>query len=810
MIALLIAIIASAGVAVGASSLGGGGGGGGGGGSATAAAIIYNTKYPSTNAEYYRTAEYNAQYGLGTIKAAEAYASLADQGLEVAGNGVKIGVLDSGIADHIETITNLDSADSANYVTDETDFDDGNGHGTHVASTAAGSKDGNGMHGVAYEADIVVARVFNDAGGGATEAVVADGIEGVADAGVQVINLSLGLNYESTTLLDALTYAVSKDVVIVMATGNSARDKPSYPAYYAKNLDVAGFAIAVGAVNSDSTIASFSNQCGDARDYCLVAPGVDIYAAMPVGSTIDEASCTGSGYCAIDGTSMATPHVSGAAAVIRAAWPLLTADQVVTILLTTATDLGDPDVDDVFGHGLLNLEAAVAPIGVGSLSSGTSVDSAGYDVSAASLTVDPIFGDAFSANVASQLNSAVFFDDFGRDFKADLGSKINQTASYTVPTLDNFAFNNYSSKTIPLSFGKNFSSQLKFQVKSYNDYVETGNGLSKNYSKNRYGLKFLTLDKSQEDRYLNNSESFSFTQDVSKGLQAGFAFNSNEAANIRNDKFNNFGFISVNNYAANPYQSFATTNLSSAENGNQRNYNQLFVSKKFFDNKFSANFLQQNSYETSSAVSKIGNRQNQVSDFNLTYLPNHESNFSVSFGNLNEFNNNFLNSKALGAFETAGDVKTSYFKISSTKKLAKNFYLISSFSEGQTKANGNDLGIFRDYNDIKSRSSSIGLVNDNILGGKIGMIYSEPLRVYAGKASINIATGRDANGNVIRYASDVSLKSQGKEQDIELFYSRNLSQDSQIKFNFITQKEPGSVKSAANNYLGFMTYGKKF
>lgn len=809
MIALLIAIIASAGVAVGASSLGGGGGGGGGGGSATAAAIIYNTEYPSTNAEYYRTAEYNAQYGLDTINAAEAYASLANQGKEVAGKGVGIGIVDSGIqVDHIEIAANLDSA-SASYITGDTSIVDGRGHGTHVASTAAGAKDGYGMHGVAYEADIVVARVLDNDGLG-SDVDVASGIGGVVTAGVGVINLSLGGSTSSPVTLIALQAAAAANTVIVAATGNKGYADPLYPALNVIDTGVIGFGIAVGAVNADLTIASFSNKCGTAADYCLVAPGVDIYAAMPVGSTIQSDSkyrCDSSGYCAIDGTSMATPHVAGAAAIIRAAWPLLTADKVVDLLLITATDLGDPDI---FGNGLLNLEAAVAPVGSTSLISGTSLDSAGYDISTASLTVDPIFGDAFSTNVASQLNSAVFFDDFGRDFKANLGSKITQTASYTVPTLDNYAFNNYSNKTVPLSFGKNSSSQLKFQVKSYNDYSETGNGLSKNYSKNRYGLKFLTVDKSQEDRYLTNSESFSFTQDVSKGLQAGFAFNSNEAANIRNDKFNNFGFISVNNYAANPYQSFATTNLSSTTTGNQRNYNQLFVSKKFFDNKFSANFLQQNSYETSSAVSKIGNRQNQVSDFNLTYLPSHESNFSVSFGNLNEFDNNFLNSKSLGAFETTGDVKTSYFKISSTKKLAKNFYLISSFSEGQTKANGNDLGIFRDYSDIKSRSSSIGLVNDNILGGKIGMIYSEPLRVYAGKASINIATGRDANGNVTRYTSDVSLKSQGKEQDIELFYSRNLSQDSQIKFNFITQKEPGSVKSAVNNYLGFMTYGKKF
>ena len=178
MIALLIAIIASAGVAVGASSLGGGGGGGVGG-SAAASVIVYNTGYASNNAEYYRTAEYDAQYGLDTINAAEAYASLADQGKEVAGNGVKIGIVDSGIqADHIEIAANLDSANSASYITGDASIVDGDGHGTHVASTAAGAKDGHGMHGVAYEADIVVARVLNDSGSGSV-ADVASGIDGV-------------------------------------------------------------------------------------------------------------------------------------------------------------------------------------------------------------------------------------------------------------------------------------------------------------------------------------------------------------------------------------------------------------------------------------------------------------------------------------------------------------------------------------------------------------------------------------------------------------------------------------------------------
>lgn len=327
---------------------------------------------------------------------------------------------------------------------------------------------------------------------------------------------------------------------------------------------------------------------------------------------------------------------------------------------------------------------------------------------------------------------------------------------------------------------------------------------------NNYGLKHLVVDRSKEDSYLTKSQGFSFTQDFAKTFQAGFAFNTNEADNLKQSQFSNLGFISVSNFAANPYQNFVSSSASYATDlSNMRNFNQLFVSKKFMDNKFALTASHQTSYDTNSNFSKVSNVQNQVSDFTFTYLPGSDSSTSLSFGNLNEFDNNFLNSKALGAFSTAGNSKTSYFKISSSRKLTDDLYLISSFSEGQTQANGNNQGIFRSYSDIKSRSSSLGLVNDNIFGGRFGIIYSEPMRVYSGKASINAPIARDVNG-VVRYSSTVSLKPTGKEQNLEFFYSRSLNENAQVKFNFITQKQPGNIKEAENNYLGFMTYGIKF
>lgn len=796
------------------AACGGGGGGGGGGGSSSSGGSSsgWISSVSTAQADVYRTAEYNSQAGLEQINAAEAYALLNVNNKTVAGAGVEIAILDSGVQiNHDEISANYISSGSYDYVNNDSNPSDDNGHGTEVASIAAGVKDGRGMQGVAYDSDIIAIKVLASNGLG-TYSNLTQGINLAISDDVGVINMSLTGGSGSASLRDALIAAKNADILMVAATGNSSATQPEYPARYASDSDLQGYVIAVASVGTSTSttdISTFSNKCGDAANYCMVAPGYQIYDAQ-----YNSDGTTTNGYGYDSGTSMAAPAVSGAAAVLRAAWPFLTANQVSNILLSTATDLGTSGVDAIYGHGLLNLYQAVQAQGQNLFVYGSSVSSGGYSVGSSSLVTDPIFGDAFVSNVAPQLAAGVFFDDYGRDYKAFINQKISARSNYNIASnLTALAFNNYNTQTIPLSFGNNAASQLKFQVKSYNDKS----------APNSLGLKFATVDKSSEDKLLNLSNGFSFSQNFAansdnnfvRDVKAGFAVNSDEAALVREDKFNNFGFISVSNFAGNPFQSFVSNQTNSSNNvSSWRNFNQIFVGSKFFDKKFALNFSQQSSYDSTTVLSKIANLQNRISDLNLAYLPSEATKLAVSFGNLNEFNNNFLNSKAAGAFEAAGNARTSYFKVSASHKIISDFFLISSFSEGKTTMQGNDLGIFRNYSDIRSRSASLGLVNEKIFGGRLGMIYSEPMRVYSGKAEINIPVARDLSGNVQRYSSTVSLKPNGKEQDLELFYSTNLAlrrfHNPLLRFNLVAQKQPGNFKDAATAYLGFVSFNGKF
>ncbi|TVL90586.1 S8 family peptidase [Streptomyces sp. SAJ15] len=230
-----------------------------------------------------------------------------------AGAGTTVFVIDTGVrVSHGDfggrAVNGYDAVDNDNVA------QDGNGHGTHVASTAAGTH-----YGVAKKAKVVAVRVLNNSGSGTTAGVVA-GIDWVARnrSGPSVANMSLG-GGASTALDNAVKNAIAGGVVFAVAAGNSNANAGNYsPARVPE-------AITVGSTTNTDARSSFSNH-GSRLD--LFAPGSGITAGW---NTSDNATNT------ISGTSMATPHVAGAAAVYLAGHPSDTPAQVATALTNGAT-----------------------------------------------------------------------------------------------------------------------------------------------------------------------------------------------------------------------------------------------------------------------------------------------------------------------------------------------------------------------------------------------------------------------------------------------------------------------------------------
>lgn len=270
------------------------------------------------------------------------------------GVGVLVAVLDSGTGPHPDLDANLNPGTTISNLNEFTGADDidVDGHGTHVSGIIiALANNSIGVTGVAPGARVLPIRILDSRGSGDSRDV-ASGVRMAVDAGAKVINLSLGGEFESKALTDAIQYAVDRDVLVISAAGNGGEAAaPSWPA----NGDTT---IAVTAVDRNSNVASFA-QRGEYID--ISAPGVSILSTKISGFTCDRVAVS-SGYGCLSGTSMAAAFVSGSAALLFAAHPGVTAAQVRTILLTTATDIGTLGRDTTFGVGLVNLPAAFAAL----------------------------------------------------------------------------------------------------------------------------------------------------------------------------------------------------------------------------------------------------------------------------------------------------------------------------------------------------------------------------------------------------------------------------------------------------------------
>jgi len=254
------------------------------------------------------------------------------------GTGVTVCIVDTGIdKDHPDLAANI--AGGKNFVAkgpnvDPNKWDDDNGHGTHVAGTVAAVDNTVGVVGVAPQASLLAAKVLDRRGSGYLSDVIA-GVDYCVQSGAEVVSMSLGTSSDVQTMHDAMDAAYAAGALLVAAAGNDYGGAVSYPAAYDS-------VVAVSATDSSDNLASFSSVGPEVE---LAAPGVSILSTWNDGL-----------YNTISGTSMATPHVSGVAALAWEANPLLTNAEVRALLQSTADDLGNAGLDNSFGYGLVDAE----------------------------------------------------------------------------------------------------------------------------------------------------------------------------------------------------------------------------------------------------------------------------------------------------------------------------------------------------------------------------------------------------------------------------------------------------------------------
>jgi len=300
--------------------------------------------------------DFAKQWSLAKIGAPEAWA-------HTTGRGVRVGIVDTGVDLNHEDLVGrvVDSTSCVGAAGDPAKCNgsaqDDQGHGTHVAGIIAANKDNNiGIAGVAPDAQLVVAKALNAAGEGSEEDINA-GIKWVVDHGAKVVNLSLGdPNFVFTSLLgtgmrDGIEYAWTHGAVPVVAAGNSDLFGLGLGSSNYGDLD----AIVVGATGPDDTVTSYSSPIGSAK-WGILAPGGagDGNKDHDIWSTFWEKGKTNS-YAALAGTSMATPHVVGAVALLLAEG--LTPQQAIDRLIKTA----DSKVACDNCKGRLDLAKATAP-----------------------------------------------------------------------------------------------------------------------------------------------------------------------------------------------------------------------------------------------------------------------------------------------------------------------------------------------------------------------------------------------------------------------------------------------------------------
>lgn len=765
------------------------------------------------------------------------------------GSLVKVGVMDSGL-DASNTVMQRELngriVNGYDYINNVSSDNTANGsiHGTMVANIIAASANGEGSYGVAPNAIIQPLRVLDANGyGGAS---VYNALAQVKDSDIKILNMSLGsssvLGYQN--LFEQM---MNKDILIVAAAGNSGGADPVYPARLSGtwiNRDGALRILAVGSVDSNNVISHFSNRAGVAKDFFLVAPGQSITTNCNTGL------CTGSG------TSFAAPMVSGAAALIESRWSYLTAAQTADILLRTATDLGATGTDEIYGRGLLNVEAAMNPVGntyiktdsgnvnTGDLNSITSPASGGAitqpnPVVVTIPTPTPVVitpAPSTNPNVTVTVNNGVTttvtkVSDLITRTEISDGVKLQtitsiKNAKGKIKNTVNFTYIPQSSEVV------NGTTVVKTVVSGNRRVVTTTTPtqiITSTTTINNKGREVTRTKKTKVKASKARSLSVTMFDDYGRDFDVsvnsfvrkadtrilGQLMMQSDDNDIATTMLNANSFAQYNAFGNEMAMQFNTTDGFGFNAGS--NDMAKFAYGAGNDPKFAmtaslvknpyTNFIDShdhlfvkqkfaNGFTINTGV--ITNHFNDVQNVNnLSMLEVSQKGeqhlISMNYALLNE-SNGALGSSGSSALGFGGNHRTDSVSLNGAYMVHKNLVLAGNFTQGFTRAKSNEL---TDTSKLISQSWSLGAFAKNVWqdNDQLALSISSPLAYTSGKSTMYSSVGVDENGQAMMGSQSFALTPDARELRLEAKYNVNLTENSKMSVNLMSRLNPGNDSS---------------
>lgn len=722
---------------------------------------------PPPTGSLFDTAEFRANAGLNAINLIPAL----EAGL--TGNGVTVAVIDTGIDVNNSEFAGQIHPDSFDLVASRPirTIQDPDGHGTFVSGIIAARKDGAGVHGVAFNSQILTLRADSvgscDTPDGCffLDSTLAAGIDAAIASGAKIINFSLGGDPPNQILHDAYFRAFDAGIVFVISAGNDSAVNPDLFAQFAVHPGAEGRILVVGAVDQNNQLASFSNQAGFIQDFFVVAPGVDITSTF-----IQNQLAIGSG------TSFSAPHVTGAAALLFEMFPGLTGVEVFEILLGTATDLGAVGVDAIFGHGLIDLGAAIQPLGVMSLAvtntvSVTALGDSGIDASGA-------FGDGFGLTGA--LGSVMALDGFRRPYLIDLGDRLRSRATE--------GFDLYGA----------LESKRSFEALSLSPTRASLLNLTF-YDRHKRQRELATaLPMAQRALSAIERPSAYFTGEIDENTTFAAAYGISPVTLLDRQKAGSDaarGFLSSGFAPALAFTP-ASEQSSLALSHNLKDGTRLSFAFSFARYERRNDFLFGSHSPEARAITATARANRRFGPVEMTFQLSAVSERNAVLGTLSS-----------GALTLGSGAGSLFASIGAYTALPGNMALHLSFNQGHTRVSsvsdilgsggaGNTLGgsFVNGISNFRSMSFAAAITRDGLfaVGDRIGLALSQPLRIENGIIGLTLPTGRDYIADEILFASsNAALAPSGREIDLEVSYRWRGPAGALIEANVLRQFSAG-------------------